>query len=358
MKKIILIIIIAFCTSSIYSQNASTYFPSSPGYKWFFKNTPLDSLNNPQTNLATFQVDSFAQNTTYNGLPASQVLSKSGLLSINQNTPYTDTNYVNFQSTNAYPYLNVLGLIGSLPGLDSVAFVEFLKSFNGYYNTYRFSQTANTNYTIFSRDTTLNLDTISLPLRISSTGRRLNDETISTVNGNYLCKKFIITFKIELAILPPILYLPIVTLPDTVYIASGNWIAKESSPSINVDLSGLGFPINFTIPGSLKELTSGAVGISNLNTSIATKFELSQNYPNPFNPTTNLEFGISELGFVSLKIYNALGKEVATIVNEVLAPGKYNYQFSTADYQLASGIYFYKLEAGGFVETKSMILLK
>ncbi|MCB0727479.1 MAG: T9SS type A sorting domain-containing protein [Ignavibacteriae bacterium] len=356
MKKIILIIIIAFCATAVYSQNASTYFPSSPGYKWFYKNTPLDSLNNPQNNLATFQVDSFAQNTTYNGLPASQVLSKSGLLSINQNTPYTDTNYLNFQSTNAYPYLNVLGLIGSLPGLDSVAFVEFLKSFNGWYNTYRFSQTVNTNYTIFSRDTTLNIDTLSLPLRISSTGRRLTDQTISTVNGNYLCKKFLLTFKIELAILPPILYIPIVTLPDTTYITSDIWVVKESSPSVNVDLSGLGFPIDFTIPGSLKELTSSSVGISTLNNSIADKFELSQNYPNPFNPTTNLEFGISELGFVSLKVYNASGKEVQTLVNEKMPAGKYSVTFDGSN--LSSGIYFYKLESGGFVETKSMILLK
>jgi len=71
-----------------------------------------------------------------------------------------------------------------------------------------------------------------------------------------------------------------------------------------------------------------------------------------------LEFGISKLGFVSLKIYNVSGKEVATIVNEVLPPGKYNYQFSTVNYQLSSGIYFYKLESGGFVETKRMVLLK
>ena len=91
---------------------------------------------------------------------------------------------------------------------------------------------------------------------------------------------------------------------------------------------------------------------------IPQKYELSQNYPNPFNPTTNLGFGISELGFVSLKIYNASGKEVATIVNEVLAPGMYNYQFSTVNYQLSSGIYFYTLESGNFVETKRMILLK
>ena len=94
------------------------------------------------------------------------------------------------------------------------------------------------------------------------------------------------------------------------------------------------------------------------NSSYAEKYELLQNYPNPFNPTTNLEFGILELGFVSLKIYNSLGLEVATIVNETLTPGTYNYQFSTVNYQLASGVYFYRLEAGSFVETKRMLLLK
>jgi hypothetical protein len=71
-----------------------------------------------------------------------------------------------------------------------------------------------------------------------------------------------------------------------------------------------------------------------------------------------LGFGISELGFVSLKVYNATGKEVATIVNEVLSPGAYKYQFSTINYQLASGVYFYRLTAGKFFETKRMILLK
>ncbi|MEZ4689462.1 MAG: T9SS type A sorting domain-containing protein [Ignavibacteria bacterium] len=90
------------------------------------------------------------------------------------------------------------------------------------------------------------------------------------------------------------------------------------------------------------------------------KFYLSQNYPNPFNPTSNLGFGISELGFVSLKVYDAQGKEVATLVNETKAPGYYNIQFSATGggSNLASGVYYYRLEAGGFVQTKRMMLLK
>jgi len=89
---------------------------------------------------------------------------------------------------------------------------------------------------------------------------------------------------------------------------------------------------------------------------IANSFELLQNYPNPFNPSTNLEFGISDLGFVSLKIYDLLGKEVITLVNEVLSPGTYKYTFDASD--LSSGIYYYKLEADGFTDTKRMTVLK
>lgn len=96
-------------------------------------------------------------------------------------------------------------------------------------------------------------------------------------------------------------------------------------------------------------------GLNNQN-QIATEFELKQNYPNPFNPTTNLEFGISDLEFVSLKIYDMLGKEVSTLVNEVLTPGTYKYNFDASG--LTSGIYFYKLSAGEFTEIKRMNLIK
>ncbi|MBK8551622.1 MAG: T9SS type A sorting domain-containing protein [Ignavibacteria bacterium] len=88
------------------------------------------------------------------------------------------------------------------------------------------------------------------------------------------------------------------------------------------------------------------------------KFILYDNYPNPFNPSTAIRYSLSEDRFVSLKIYDALGKEVAALVNEKQNAGTYNYQFSTVNYQLSSGIYFYKLEAGDFSETKRMVLLK
>ncbi len=89
---------------------------------------------------------------------------------------------------------------------------------------------------------------------------------------------------------------------------------------------------------------------------IPDKFELSQNYPNPFNPVTNLEYGIAKLGFVSLKIYDVLGRELVTLVNEIKEPGYYKIQFNASD--LSSGVYFYRMEAGDFVAVKKFVVMK
>ena len=93
-----------------------------------------------------------------------------------------------------------------------------------------------------------------------------------------------------------------------------------------------------------------------VNIGIPVKFELSQNYPNPFNPSTNLEFGIPDLGFVSLKVYNASGREVAILVNEVKTAGYYSVSFNGSN--MPSGIYFYTLQADNFISTKKMLLVK
>ena len=95
------------------------------------------------------------------------------------------------------------------------------------------------------------------------------------------------------------------------------------------------------------------------------EFLLQQNYPNPFNPSTSIQYAISSTQFVTLKVYDLLGREVATLVNEEKPAGSYNAQFTISNLpagrqgvQLSSGIYFYKLQAGDFIETKKMILLK
>lgn len=85
-------------------------------------------------------------------------------------------------------------------------------------------------------------------------------------------------------------------------------------------------------------------------------FYLVQNYPNPFNPTTEIRFRIAELGFVSLKVYDVLGNEITTLINEEMPTGEYDVEFNAAT--LPSGIYFYSLRAGDKFTTKKMVLLR
>ena len=87
-------------------------------------------------------------------------------------------------------------------------------------------------------------------------------------------------------------------------------------------------------------------------------YTLSQNYPNPFNPSTGIKYQIVKDGFVSLKVYNLLGKEVAVLVNENQTAGDYNISFQAENYNLTSGIYLYTLRSNDFVQTKKMMLLK
>ncbi|MFZ0456003.1 MAG: T9SS type A sorting domain-containing protein [Ignavibacteriaceae bacterium] len=89
---------------------------------------------------------------------------------------------------------------------------------------------------------------------------------------------------------------------------------------------------------------------------IVSKFELLQNYPNPFNPTTNIKFRIAEIGLVTLKVFDILGREVATLIDEEKPAGQYTINFNAAE--LASGVYFYQLKAGNFLRTKKLLLLK
>jgi spore germination protein YaaH len=91
-------------------------------------------------------------------------------------------------------------------------------------------------------------------------------------------------------------------------------------------------------------------------TTIPDRLQLLQNYPNPFNPTTNLEFRISNVGFVSLKIFDMLGREVASLVNEQREAGSHIVRWDAPG--VPSGVYFYRLTIGGAAETKSMIVLR
>jgi hypothetical protein len=86
------------------------------------------------------------------------------------------------------------------------------------------------------------------------------------------------------------------------------------------------------------------------------QFILAQNYPNPFNPSTTITYSIPKSDHVSLAVYDMLGREVAKLVNEVQEPGERQVQFNAGN--LSSGMYFYRLEASGYAETRKLVLQK
>ena len=117
--------------------------------------------------------------------------------------------------------------------------------------------------------------------------------------------------------------------------------------------------------GGVKEIVLTGIGNDNTvnvedETFTPFVFKLEQNYPNPFNPSTSIQYAISERQFVTLKVYDLIGKEIVTLVNEYKPAGSYEVEFNSVSSikNLASGIYFYRLQAGDYVKTKKMTLLK
>jgi hypothetical protein len=85
-------------------------------------------------------------------------------------------------------------------------------------------------------------------------------------------------------------------------------------------------------------------------------FSLEQNYPNPFNPSTTVEFSLPHSGYMTLKVYNTLGQEVANLVSRNLSAGMHRVEWNASKYP--TGVHFYRLQAGEFVQTKTLILVK
>ena len=142
-----------------------------------------------------------------------------------------------------------------------------------------------------------------------------------------------------------------------------NWTAMTSPAGIvnffhfdfvRVGATVTGFAVNPA--GNVIKLTETVTTISTENSIVPGEYKLNQNYPNPFNPSTTISFSLPKSEFVTLKVYNVLGKEVATLINKKLDTGNYNELFE-APSDLTSGVYFYKLTAGSFSDTRKLTLI-
>ena len=161
-------------------------------------------------------------------------------------------------------------------------------------------------------------------------------------------------------------YVVISTMKTTNY--GTNWVVKEINQNTLVSGLSLIDQNNYNMSGGdvystpygpariFKSTNGGNVFVNQIGTSVPSSYILGQNYPNPFNPRTVIRCQLPVVSNVSLKVYDIMGREVQTLVNERLQPGTYEAMFDGS--MMNSGVYFYKLVTDGFTETKRMLLIK
>jgi hypothetical protein len=110
--------------------------------------------------------------------------------------------------------------------------------------------------------------------------------------------------------------------------------------------------------GTILRTTNGGISFveKDNNSTLPKDYTLSQNYPNPFNPTTTINFSVPKSEYVKIKVYDILGRDVVTLVNENKPVGNYKVEFNAG--KLTSGVYFYRMESGSYSQTKKLLLLK
>jgi len=345
-------------TSLTYSQGQNYFFPPDTVFEYIYEAIPLDSNSNPVLSEMFYRSDLFFDIAEYEGKQANIFKSKeASTLDSLAIVPYSDSLYFHFDGTDGYKYFQVDPLLDFLVALDSMgldpnfSFVDFFTSLEDWYSVYRFSAALNDEYTLISVDTMVS----GINARIEFLGERFSDEIINTTHqGNINCKKFLNSLRVSVQIIN---WVPLLTIEDTVWVTPGEnfWMVQENIPTLYVDL-----PLPGTDPFyiyGIKYNNPTIVSVEdNFDNVVLSEYSLEQNYPNPFNPSTTIKFHIPEVSSVTLKVYNSIGEEVAVLLNDKFLPGKYSIKWNADG--INSGVYFYQLNANGFVETKKMILLK
>ena len=339
MKYLIIIFFIVFYSLSSYAQNASNYFPTNPGFKWYYKEIHLDYQNNPVD--TTYRIDSFATVSQYNGHPENIVKTKNNLLSFDQNIPYSE-------SILTSPVGTIMNTFYKFSDINDPSYINIFNQMDGWLDVYRFGDDWSGNILTFQLDNYVRLifDMIGF-----------DDDVIIVGNHSYNTKRLSFTlrfYSFETYIGGQGWFLKW-TRNSTVWVTNDKWIVKESIPSYYALGSGFN-PFSHYVLGKTIELVDPTTEINQNNTIIPTIFKLYNNFPNPFNPYTAIKFDVAKNAFVNLEVFDETGKKVADLFHGNLNTGQYQFNFNAEN--LSSGSYFCKLSADNFSQTMRMILVK
>jgi len=207
-------------------------------------------------------------------------------------------------------------------------------------------------FTIHHNPNILEIDNISIPNDSPFHPNCFIDSTsVDSGKTHIACFQLSNSIKLDTLVTFGIIRWKVKNLPDSTTDISLNvsrLVEKQWNP---VAVFPYGQHINFT----------PVTNIENLNNGLPTTYDLENNYPNPFNPTTVIRYQVPEKTAVTLKIYNILGQQVKTLVNERKLPGYYSIQWqgdNDSDTHVSSGIYIYRMIAGSFIKSKTMVLVR
>lgn len=356
----ILVQLLLVFTVFSFAQNASDYFPNSANYIWKYETYNLDVNQNRVDESRRIRIDSLAGTGNFYNRFSNLILSKVSTEDQIHSTNYRDSIFISFDGSNALEYFNIFVLIDSADFGDT-SLTGLAQKFSKWYDLYRFAQPINSEYQLVKLDTIINYQGVNVNVIGTINGKRENDEFVNVTAGSFLCKRFKMTVdvKVKIQLLPPPippLVLDVVNMPQLIWITENNWIVKEYRPTvITADLSLLGIE-SYTIYGAERNLLETEDPPFVDDDLLPLSFELRQNYPNPFNPSTVISYQLSVNSKVYLKIYDVLGRDAAVLVSEYQPAGNYQVEFNAEG--LSSGIYYYRLEAGSYNQTRKMILLK
>ena len=253
------------------------------------------------------------------------------------------------------------------PTIGSTLRASIFKSVNG--GTV-WTEIADTNVLPNRYPTDIHIDAVNANIVYVTYGGFSSGHVYKTVNGG-------VTWTNITGTLPDVPHQCVVAdplYPQNVYIGNdlGVYVTTNSGASWNEFRFGMPYSIVFDLSivnanRKLRATTHGngiwqrslyqnPLGITGNGNEIPKEFKLEQNYPNPFNPSTKINYSVPKSGFVTLIIYDMLGKEVSTLVNEGKNPGSYTIVFNGNN--LSSGIYFYRLSSGKFTDTRKLVLIK
>jgi hypothetical protein len=346
-----LIAAIVFFFNTASAQTAGDYFVTTIGTSWHYNKFILDSNQqkiNPEQPVLTF--DSL--------IGMAPILSRDRYIFLSNNIAVSES--VQYELSNN----TIFRLLDNVLTLDTNV-IDIGKRFSGWYPIMNFNKNVNSADTVIRFDTTIVIDTLSLPLQFLVTSTKKTNRSVSVPAGLYLTTPFDVKYKINILLAVPflgILPVPLVDITDTIYLAKGHWIVKEIQQTTKVPAQSAfsallpqGIP-SFNIPGSVRELNTAAVTAVAAQSISYQNYSLEQNYPNPFNPTTTIQYVLPHTQHVKVTVSDILGKELTVLADCVQNGGSYSIDFNAS--RLPSGVYFYQLQTDMFTETKKMIIQK